>query len=159
MVLEELQAVFDREAGIEDVLIEVAGAVDPGGKVDAEIAGDGERPQPRQPLRQIAEALAEIEGRLERGVVVGAAAVDRAGMGPGDVEPDERHQLVRRIDEELILRAGRQAAEAVRGRHALGLEVIPFIGRGEPEIAREALRDIGFEADRTGRQWDRPGSW
>src|SRR5262249_17966519 len=130
VMLQVFEAVFDGKAGIEGVLVEIASAVHPGRKAEAEIAGDCEWLQPSEAVRQVAEAFAEVEGGRERRVIVRAALVDHAGMSPIDVEPDKPHELMLSVDEELVLRACAEPAKAAERWHALRLKVVPTIRCG-----------------------------
>ena len=120
VMLQIFKAVFDGDAVIEIVGVQhrtvraVARRLER--EVVAEIAGDRKRPQPRQRRGQIAHALAPIEHRRQRGVIGRAEGLDAPGMRPVLLETNERHGLVRRIDEQLVLHAGGDAAGAVQRR-------------------------------------------
>jgi hypothetical protein len=85
-------------------------------------------------------------------------------MRPGDIEPEKAERLVRGIYEELVLRAGLQAAEAGCRRRTFRLQIFPALAERYVDVRGDAFRDIDIEVDllravracgRTGECWQR----
>src|SRR3981189_2507243 len=144
--LQIFQTVFKRETIIEVVRIGRIGAGGLGREIDAHIAGNGNRAQPGQRLRQIAETFAEGNGRRQ-GREVGRADGDPSGMAKTRMQVDQPDRLAWTVAEKLVIEPGMERVEAGDRRAAARLQVFPALAKADPEIGRDAFRQIPVEAE------------
>ena len=108
------------------------------------------RPRPRQRIRQVAEAFAEIEAGRDRREVIGAQRLHPPGMTPADTEIGKPDRLVRRVDEELVLQPGVQRTEPGNRVDAGHFQALPLVRDRKTEIRRDALRQVGLDIEFAG---------
>ena len=118
------------------------------GQVEADVAGQCNRPQPGQVLGQIAETFAEEKpGRPRRKRI--SPDFDAARAADGDVQPQRRDELVRRVGVELEFGADHQV-----GQPGLIAAIPREKIRGVPgelgvEVRRDPFREIELDVELT----------
>src|SRR5262245_611196 len=104
----------------------------------ADLAGDGDRPDPGQRIRKIAKAFAEIDIR-DVGVERLRADIRSARATPLDAEADGHHELMFGVLEDPIFEGGVEVLESIGSRYSWIDWAQEGVGRAERD--REILGD------------------
>lgn len=66
-------------------------------------------------------------------------------MAPGSLHAGERHRLVLRVDEELVLQPGADGIEPGDRGRTRRLHVCPLASEGHAQIGQDALRNVELD--------------